>query len=232
MGSRSSGSERGPAPAGPPGSEPRPGRLILLVAATIALVVLIVVLRRKATPPEPAAPPHAEEPDAARPEPRPAAPDVLSARPDVRFIADAADDAHAGMTWFPGRGWAVVVDAGATPRPPGPEELPAVDEPTAAPLQPVTAEWRLSRVRRITGLMDARAARLETEAQEMEQRGDREGAARQRVLIERLRARATTVRAEIPGLERQVEEDHRRGIFEPDAGSAPSVPSDAAAAPR
>jgi hypothetical protein len=97
---------------------------------------------------------------------------------------------------------------------PGAPELPPTavssapgENPEIPPEAPQTAEWKLGKTELIAESLGKRVQRLEAEIREAEARGDREGAAKQRILLERSRKRVAELEREIASLREQVRAD-------------------------
>lgn len=166
----------------------------------IAVALVAVYLAREpASAPEEA--PAVAPPEVERRVPAPAA----SPLPAAATPRPAAPDA--GPVALEGQGSATVV-------PTPPEHLPNPDlssgldeNPELLPEQPQTPEWRLEKTVLIADSLEKRLERLEREIGEAEARGDEEGAAARRVLLERSRRRVEELEREMASLREQVRAD-------------------------
>lgn len=115
-------------------------------------------------------------------------------------LATAVD---AGRVYFPGQGWATVVDPGPNADVPPPlESLPENPNPPEPPPEelPQTARWKLAKTERIHAVMEQRVDRLTREMADARRAGDDAEAQRLEVLLLRTRRRAESLSDDIARL--------------------------------
>ena len=180
-----------------PSPSPRRGLWLLGAALSVAIVLVVVASLEGDRAPAPddssaGVPPQVEE--------RPLAPPSVSP-PDQR----------SGGSPGPGpsgaQGPAPASAPGAPEQPPTAVSKVAEKKLEVPPEAPQTAEWKLEKTELIADSLGRRMQRLEAELRQAEARGDREGAARQRTLLERSRQRVAELEREIASLREQVRAD-------------------------
>ena len=178
-----------------PSPSPRRFPWLLGVLLSLAVVLVAVYFARESAEEEApvAAPPPRVEERASAPAspPVPAAVRASHEEPDAE---PARHEEHGPAAVAPG-----------APELPPTAVTPGADEnPELTPEAPQTPEWKLEKTVLIADSLTRRVARLEQEVREAEARGDSEGAAAQRVLLERSRRRGEELQQEMATLREQV----------------------------
>lgn len=130
-----------------------------------------------------------------------------SAGPTESTVLDAGPGKR--RVYFPGEGWATVVDDPNADMPPDIDSIPENPNPPEPPPPelPQTARWKLGKTERITEVMTQRVGRLEDRLAEARRGGDQEEARRTEVLLRRTRARIDRLEQEAEELRAQAAEE-------------------------
>ncbi len=105
---------------------------------------------------------------------------------------------NARREYFPGKGWATVVDDPNAVAPPPMESLPENPDPPELPPEelPQTATWKLGKTEHLTEVMNGRVERLEAAIEAARAAGDDVEAQRLQVRLDRTRTRITRLEEE------------------------------------
>jgi hypothetical protein len=171
---------------------------LLLVGFACLVVGVAVVALQPAKPPAP--PVTAPPPAGSAPPPPPQQPVMASAPPPVPSPSAASSlryDGDAGV-------YLIKLDDGSEmPLPPGVTSASIVPQLPAE--QPQTPEWKLEKTKRIYAVVEERSKRLAAEADELEKKGDAEGARTKRTLAKRLEKQLASMNKEMADYQAQMD---------------------------